>query len=393
MDVGWLRSPQGHDATNRAAALLASGTELAALTALGRDYGPVRARAAVALIEAREALASKFADPSTLIADKTAAEQTSDEAVARHLAARFAGLSYVADLGSGMGGDTLAIAAQAARVLAVDRDLARAAMTQANAEAAGLGDRVEVQTADLSDFALPEGLDAVWLDPARRDENQRQLAPEAWSPTLARALELASQVPGAGIKLAPGIELEALPSEAEVEFVSQGHDLKTAVAWLGTLRRQARTATVLHEGETSTLTGDPVRGVVPLRDPGAYLYDLEPSVGRAGLVDQLAQQLEAWKIDEEIAFLSSNAAIETPFARRFRVRDWAPFAERRILDFLTRSGYGRVDVMRRGSPVDTNALEIRINRALHSNAPKPPAVVVLTRVRDQHVGLVCEREA
>lgn len=391
-DLAWLQSPAGRAATERASALLAAGDELHALRALGRDCAPHEARAVVSLVLGRRALAGKLPDAAALWCDRDAAEQTSHHLVARHLAQRFAGYSYVADLGAGMGGDALAIA-EFARVLAVDRDPARLAMVTANAATRGLSGRIETVEADLLTWEPPDTLDGAWCDPARRDEGDRRLRPESWSPPLSRALELARGVPGAGIKLAPGIDLDALPGDAEVEFVSLGRGLRAAVAWLGTLARAQRTATVLDEdGGATVLTGDPDAGDVPTAEPGAYLYDLDPAVGRAGLVERLARDLSAWKLDDTIAYLSADEARATPFARRLRVHAWLPFSERRLLDALRAHEAGRVEVTRRGSPVDTNALERRLQRGLRGDVSRPPLVVALTRVRGEHVAIVCTRD-
>lgn len=391
-DLAWLQTPAGRAVTTHAAALLASGDELRALRALGRDCTPHEARAAVALVLGRRALAGKLPDAGVLWCDREAAEQTSHLLVARHLAQRFASCRYVADFGAGMGGDALALAAFA-RVLAVDRDPARLAMVAANAATRGLTDRIETVEADLNDWESPAGLDGAWCDPARRDEGDRRLRPESWSPPLSRALALVRHAPGGGVKLAPGIDLDALPANAEVEFVSLGRGLRAAVAWVGTLARDARTATVLDEdGGAAVLTGDPDTGAGDARDPGAYLYDLDPTVGRAGLVERLAGDLGAWKLDDTIAYLSADEARTTPFARRYRVLAWLPFAERRLLDALRTHGAGRVEVTRRGSPVDTNALERRLQRALDGDVSQPPLVVALTRVRGQHVAIICTRD-
>lgn len=402
-DIAWLRTADGAAVAAEATALLAGTSELAALRRLARAHGAAYARAAVALARGRAAAAGKFADAARLFCDHAAAEQASAEAVARHLAARFAGSRYVADIGCGMGGDALAIAAAApgARVLAVDVDPARLAMLAANAAVRGVAARVEPLAADVANpaWALPGDVDAAWCDPGRRDSGGRQLRPERWSPPLARALALTAprdSLRGAGVKLAPGIDTALLPAEDEAEFVSLGRTLRAAVLWRGSLARAsgvARTATVLPAGVS--LAGVPERGTVPLRAPGAYLYDPDPAVGRAGLVGLLAEQIEAWQLDAEIAYLSSDAAVETPFARRLRVRAWLPFAERRLLDVLRAAGVARVEVTRRGSPVETNALERRLNAALRNRDGArggSVAVVVLTRVDGAHTAIVCERE-
>ncbi len=398
-DVAWLRTSEGARATEAVEALRAGGrNDLGVLRALAREWSPPQARAALALVEGRAAAAAKLPDAERLFCDRDAAEQTSDARVSAHLAQRFGALELdggpVADLGCGMGGDALAIAVHAP-VLAIDRDPARLAMLAANADARGLAARIELCAADLATWTPPAGVGAIWADPARRSDRGRELLPERWSPPLARVLELARSVAGAGVKLAPGVDLDALPpldGPAELEFVSLERGLRAAVLWLGTLARHARTATVLPEG--ATLTRDV--GVAPLAStlgaPGRYLYDPDPAIGRAGLVAELAAQLDAWQLDARIAYLSADSPIDTPFARRFAIRACLPFAERAIADALRAAGARRVEVARRGSPVDTNALERRLNGTLRARPDGPVLVVVLTRVRSTHVALICERE-
>nr|MDT0667733.1 SAM-dependent methyltransferase [Micromonospora sp. DSM 115978] len=69
---------------------------------------------------------------------------------------------------------------------------------------------------------------------------------------------------------------------------------------------------------------------------------------RAGLVGLLGRQLEAWQIDPRIAFLSSDEARPTPFARLLRISDSVPFDVRRLAALLRSYGRSAVDLRRRG---------------------------------------------
>ncbi len=391
-EIAWLRTPEGVEATHEAKSLLEDAGELAALRRLGRRLEGWRARAAVALVLGRRAASGKFRDADALFLDREAAEQASPEVASRWTAARFSGRVRVADLGCGAGADALAIA-EHAPVLAVDRDPARLAMLHANAAVRGLGERIEVVEADIEGYARQSDVDAAWLDPSRRGEGRRALDPSRWSPPLDVAIRIASEYPGAGIKLAPGIELSLLPAAAEVEFISVDGALVEAVAWLGDLARTrgARLATILPAGVTLA-RGDALEAsATPMpAAPGAYLYDPDPGVGRAGLVDVLAAQIGAWQLDARIAYVSSDAHTSTPFARRFRVISSLPFSQRRLLDALKRLGASRVEVMRRGVAIETNALEQRLNGRLEGSGPV--LTVALTRVRGEPYAIVCERE-
>ena len=389
-ELAWLRTPLGSEATEQATALLAAGSdELRVIDQLRKTCEPANGRAALALALGRRTAAGKFPDGQRLFCDRPAAEQASSELVASHTAQRFQGAPRIADLGSGMGGDALALA-RYAPVVAVDLDPARAAMTAANADLRGLAARIESRVANLVDYQPSIDGELAWLDPDRRDANGRVLEPQRWSPPLSDAIEVARRFAGAGIKLAPGIERDLLPPDAEIEFVSLDGRLVEAVLWLGTLARHRRRATVLtSEGTSASLAGDPDLPGARVAAVGRYLLDPDPAVGRAQLIGSLATTLDLWQLDQRIAYLSGDEPIASPFARRFRVAESHPFSERRLLDRLRALDASRIEVMRRGSPVETNALETRLGSQLSGTQL---FTVALTRVGGQHVAIICQRE-
>lgn len=386
-DIDWLLTPDGALAAEQARADLDAGVPSHTIAdRLRITCSPAQSRAALALVAGRLSAAAKFADAPRLYFDREAAEQATAEPVARWTARRFSGARLVADLGCGAGGDALALA-EVTSVVAIDRDPGRAAMARANAAIRGLSARLDARVGDVMD-SLPAGADAVWLDPARRDASGRTLDPEAWSPPLSGALRVASEVARAGIKAAPGLDLTFVPDGCEVEFISHRGALVEAVLWLGEAVSAARRATVLPEGVS--IFGAPDTGMTPVAAVGRYLFDLDAAVGRASLVDVLAPTIEAWRLDERTAYLSGDAQHASPFARRFQVLEALPFAERRVRDIVRSLGASRVEVMRRASPVDPNALERRLNASLSGDGPV--LTVALTRVEGAHTAIVGVRE-
>ena len=396
-DVAWLLSEPGRVATALAGALLAVGvSELAASGRLRKDSSPEQARAVLALLEGRRVAASKFADAGDLFLDRAAAEQASPSEVALYTAARLARTleegTRIADLGCGAGGDALALV-EHAPVLAVDLDGRRVAMCAANAAVRGVTSRLEVVRGDITSplsFAPPGGFGAAWLDPSRRDESGRRLDPAGWSPPLDVAIEVARRFPAAGIKLAPGIDLDALPEDGDVEFISLRGRLVEAVLWLGAAAEVPTRATVLPVGASLASARGAAEPPADVRAPGVYLYDPDPGVGRARLVRQLGRELGAWQLDAATAYLSGDQARSTPFARRFRIIEAGVFSEQRAREALARAGSGRVEVMRRGAPIDTNALERRLNAGLRGG--DPVHTLALTRVEGRITALLCVRE-
>src|SRR5216684_4306957 len=259
--------------------------------------------AALAQHELRLRAQAKFSRAMDMFFTRAGLEQASAEVIARHRMARYEGAGLVADLCCGIGGDLTALAA-GRRVLAADRDPLHLRMARANAGAYGVAAGVTAVAADVRDLTL-RGVDAVFIDPARR-AGQRRLRAGDSEPPLAWCLGLADTVARTGIKAAPGLPRDAVPPGWELEFIAVGRDLKEAVAWSPALATAATRATVLPGGHTLT----PGRGgPVPVRPPGGFLLDPSPAVTRAGVVEDLARLLGAWKIDERIAFLSAGTAV------------------------------------------------------------------------------------
>jgi hypothetical protein len=398
-----LLAEDGRELLARLAAGL-DGGPLAVGERLRRDFPAALVAAAMAQHALRLAATAKFSRAAQMLFTRAGYEQSSAEQVARHRAARlnFATASRVADLCCGIGGDLIALAA-VTDVLAVDRDPVHATLAKHNAAVYGVADRTQVIVADVRDLGL-KGLDAVFIDPARRSGPGTATASPGTAGPPARApgsapggahrfraglseppldwcLGLTEQVKGVAIKAAPGLPAELIPPHWEAEFIADGRDLKEAVLWSPHLATTQRRATILPTGDTLTrLEGDEV----PLAEPREYLLDPNPAVTRAGLVEDLARTVDAAKIDPRIAFLTTDKETRTPFARTLRVLASAPWHEKAFAKRLKDLDIGAVDIRRRGLAGDVDQIRRRLKLTGHHRA-----TVVITRVNDTPWGLIC----
>jgi hypothetical protein len=357
---------------------LSPDTALALGTRLRESYPPALVAAALAQHELRLAGRAKFSRAMDMFFTRAGLEQASAEMVARHRQARFAAAGVLADLCCGIGGDLVALAGEH-QVRAVDRDPLHLRMALLNAAAYGVDGSVRPARGDVREADLA-GVDAVFIDPARRTEHRR-LGPGASEPPLEWCLGLAGRVPAVGIKAAPGIARDAVPEGWELEFVAAARDLKEAVAWSPSLAGPATRATILPGGHTLTPEAGPP---VPVAAPGPFLLDPNPAVTRAGLVGELARKLGAWQIDPQIAFLCTDTAVRTPFARTLQVIDSGPWNQKRLPARLRDLGVGALDIRRRGLAGDVGQL----HRQLKLTGSRR-ATLVMTRVADRPWGLVC----
>jgi len=316
-------------------------------------------------------------------------EQATRLRVAALHAGRFqsAGLSRIADLGSGIGGDALALASLELTVTAVELDEVTAAIAAYNL---ALWPNATVEHADVTTFDL-EGFDGVYLDPARRTAGHQNTSrftdPSDYSPTLRFAFGIADRLP-TGIKLGPGIDRDLIPPEAEAQWVSVDRDVVELGLWFGVLARPGirRSALVISEHGAAELTSTEDSADVGTGTLGDYLYEPDGAVIRSRLIGDLGRRIGATMLSDGIAYLTSDDAVETPFATCFRVVETFPLDERRLKKELAARGIGSLEIKKRGVDVDPAAFRKKL--ALHGTAS---ATLVLTRVAGRHTALLCER--
>ncbi|MER6181068.1 class I SAM-dependent methyltransferase [Streptomyces sp. NPDC001652] len=355
----------------------APADELAVATRLRREHPAELVSAALGQARLRQRAAVKFGteDAGRMFFTPNGVEQSTRASVATYRAQRLRelGVTSVADLCSGIGGDAIALARAGIRVLAVDHDPLTAAAARANADALGLAGLIEVREADVTGIDTAP-YDAVFVDPARRSSGRgRIFDPEAYSPPLSWAIDTALTAPHAALKIAPGIPHETVPAEAEAEWISDGGDVKEAVLWFGTAPGAVR-ATLLPGPRTLLGRGLPNPGVRPL---GRYLYEPDGAVIRAHLVAEVAEDLEGGLIDATIAYITADELRATPYATAYEITEQLPFSVKKLKALLRAREVGILTVKKRGSAVEPEELRRKV-------LPKPygarSATVFLTRV-------------
>lgn len=311
-------------------------------------------------------------------------EQATRLAVAARHAQRFAsaGLTRVADLGCGIGGDAMALAGLDREVLAVERDELTAAVATVNLRH---WPEAVVRREDLTGTDL-SGVDGAFLDPARRTStrggpagSRRIFDPESTSPPLSWVLDLATRLPAVGAKVAPGIAHHDVPAGAEAQWISVDGAVVEAGLWFGLLAREVvhRAALVIRDDGAHEVTD------VALPAPGhgrvaAYLYEPDGAVIRAGLVGHVAGVVDGWLLDPTIAYVTAEHPVATPLARRYAVEDVLPFGLKVLRTYLRDRGVGRLTIKKRGTAVEPEQLR----RQLRLTGPNE-ATIVLTRVVGQ----------
>jgi SAM-dependent methyltransferase len=384
--LDWLRTTEGGRLLVHAAQAWADHAgDPVRVAALVRRLEPDAEKAAAATTQAqlRAKGVAKFGDAAhQMFFTPDALEQATRTRVADHRAARLAAAvpgGSVVDLGCGIGGDLIAFARAGLVAAGVDLDPVRVAMARANLDALGLPGAVQAGDATTVD---PSGFDAAFADPARRGGRGRVFDVAGWAPPWPWVLDLLQR--RALVKVAPGIGHDLVPPGAEAEWVSDGGEVKEAVIWSPALSTTDRRATVIGERGLATLTDedDPGAGV---REVGAFLYEPDGAVVRAGLVTAVAAGVDGGLVDEHIAYVTSDASFRTPFARGYRVLEQLPYREKQLRAALQERGIGRLTIKKRGVQVVPEELRKRL--ALRGD---DEATLVLTRVAGQGTALLVE---
>lgn len=353
-------------------------------------HSPSLVSAVVGQASLRVRAAAKFGPfADRMLFTRAGLEQATRLPIAARHAGRFraAGMASVADLGCGIGGDALGLAGLDLRVRAVDADEVTAAIAAYNL--APFGDAVTVAQARAEEVDLA-GTDAVWLDPARRTAGHsetRRVSADEWSPSLDWVFGLLASMPG-GVKLGPGFDRDRIPADVEAQWVSADGSTIELVLWSRELARPGvrRAALVVRGDEAWELTAPDDSPDVEQRERGAYVHEPDGAVIRARLIGEVARSLDAGMLAPGIAYLTSDAAVTSPFVSSFRVREELPADPKKLAQALRARGIGTLEIKKRGVDVDPAVLRKKL-----SLKGDESATLLLTRVGSRRLALLADR--
>ena len=311
---------------------------------------PELVNAAIRLADGRRRGVSKFERAGLMWFEATALEQATAEPVARHKARRFEGADVV-DLCCGIGGDSIAMGELARLVIAVDRDPGMARRAFWNAEVYGVKDRVCPVVARAERFGIPR-TSLVHIDPDRRARTaSRSKAIAGYVPGLDFLRRLPGRCRGGAIKLGPASDFAerfADPSW-EIEVVSLDGECKEVRAWFGDPVSCRRRATALPSGASWT-DRDTSEGRAPVGPLGAWIYEVDAALIRAGFADGFAIEHRMGRILAGIDLFTGAAGIESPWVNAFEVEAETAMDWRAIRAQSRRSGLHLHECKTRGMP-------------------------------------------
>ncbi len=285
----------------------------------------------------------KFSRP--VAGDEMGLRLSTPEVVASYIARRLK-CQAIADLGCGIGGQTVFLARECKRVFAVEQDRSRLEYARHNCKLYNVSNVVFVEGSALSPQVRERlrGVEVVFSDPARPlSEETRKL--ESLTPPPLEVLEFYQGVTDRfAFQVPPFLSPSRIPFECEMEYISLGGQLNRLTLYLGGLASCERSAVVLPEGARlcNIQEGEPE----PVEEVGRFVYEPEPSVAHARLLGELCQLLPDLKIYQagwKRPLLTSDTLLSSPFFKdSYQVLGHFELDWSRIKKFLRKTGAGRV---------------------------------------------------
>jgi len=258
----------------------------------------------------------KFTKP--IVSNKEGLQLATPEIVAKYIAQRLK-TDIIADLGCGIGGQVIFFARVCRKVYAVDKDPEKLQYAKENCRLYGV-DNVEFILGDALSAEVKEKVsdaDIIFSDPARPlSEKERTL--ESLKPPITEIIRIYSDmIPDLAFHAPPQMPPERIVLDCEREYLSLNGQLNRLTLYMGSLKTCEKSAVVLPGGERLCLSGAPKILESSLCE---YVYEPEPSVVKAGLLDELAgtlaqEQKEVFyfKADERRTLLTSPTLVESHF--------------------------------------------------------------------------------
>jgi hypothetical protein len=375
-----------------------------AIQRLRKKYSAEFVSLALHIAESRNRSNRKFPDSEKLCFTPELLEQATAHPVAMHRAELLSGFGKILDLGCAAGGDLTRFALAGSQVIGLERDELPAALAEHNLTQLGLsGEVINAEfPCELPDF------DVLFVDPQRREKgrgpsgSKRRWDPAEFSPRP-KDLRPLLNCKAWAIKWGPGLDLDYQTMTAEgalLEGMSRDDYELQVVSWNG----QVREALFIGgEAKQSNLTAVVITGPTDdykvhkfisneiaapkVTEPADYLYDPDGTLLRTNLLNSFASENGMNIVAEDIAYLTSEVKVDSPFLTRFKRLASIEMSLPKLQAALNELDAGSVIIRKRGYPEEPEEIRKRL-----SLAGTAELTVLLHRSGNKHIAHICEKE-
>lgn len=362
-DLKILNSEQGREMLERYESY--RDDELENLMFKATDEDRVLLRATVSMIKMRHRAEVKFSQAGQMFFTPDGVEQSTGENISCLIAERFGKGKKIVDLTCSIGGNTVFFA-KGNNVVAIDRNEANIFCAGRNAEVYGVRDQIKFVLGDAFENII-EDADAFFVDPERaRMGRTKTRSVFNGSPDISVLLpRLLSVTANIGIKISPAFdyrEIASLSIDPEIEVISENNVCKVTMLWFGDYKTCQRRATCLLNGRTYSYVNDNQPDSIEfVKNPLLYLYEPDKGIIKAHLIDEIAKRFSLYKLDPQVAYLTSDERVESDgVLRRFKIIDAGLFSIKEVQNKLKQNKIDRVNISTRHFPTEVEKLYKKI---------------------------------
>ncbi len=256
----------------------------------------------------------------------------------------------IADLGCGVGFQTMAFAKTCKKIFAVEKDERKLDYAKKNAVSLGLSNITFIHGDALDPLIVSQlkECQVIFCDTERPpQEAERTLQNIQPNPELI-VQTYSTSTPNLAIEVPP--HLKDIPFDSEREYLSVNGKLNRLTLYLGKLKQAERSVVLLPE--KSRLSGKSQNPIVSLHPPlkMGYLYEVNPATAKAELICEIGDY--AFFTYQDKTYATSTELKPSPFLRAYRILGRTPIGLSEIHSALTNAHAGSVTLRQKIDPKD-----------------------------------------
>lgn len=208
--------------------------------------------------------------------------------------------------------------------------------------------------------------DWIYLDPSRRDENQRSVDLEFCSPNVYEIYELLfAKSKNLCIKVSPAFDIseavKRFPELKKIVVVSVDGECKEVLLLIEKNydRDINLQAAVLDSQNNDFFIEKNVKQTIDknIADiPLLYIFEPDPAIIKAGLTSKLAAEKDILFINSTIDYLTGKSPINDFPGRYFRIEKFAPFKPAELKNYLKTKSIKKANFAKRDFPLSVDEL-------------------------------------
>jgi len=241
----------------------------------------------------------------------------------------------------------------------------------------------------LQDGALAEtsSQDMFWADPSRRKDGlTRKQMTGYYSPELHILIEKAKRSKRGGIKIAPG---ERIEGEFTREFLGIGRECREQILWFHTEVIDGTATLIDKDKRYQPTTIDAIPTMISFNQiaQSAYILEPHPALIRGALSAYYAESSIS-VFDRNIAYGISQSRQDADWFTHYHILHCDTFSRKKLQAFIEAHQWNRTtEIKKRGFPMEPDD----IRKQLKFTDGDQAGVIILTRVNDEHVMILCKR--